>query len=52
MGAPQSYGTRRVFPQRFPFSVVYLHRDDEILVLAVAPDGRKPGYWLSRIIER
>ena len=52
MGAPHSYGTRRVFPTRFPFSVVYLHRDDEILVLAIAPDDRKPGYWLSRMIER
>ena len=52
MGAPHSYGTRRVFPKRFPFSVVYLHRNDEILVLAIAPDDRKPGYWLSRMIER
>jgi plasmid stabilization system protein ParE len=52
MGAPYSYGTRRVFPKRFPFSVVYLHRDDEILVLAIAPDDRKPGYWLSRITDR
>ena len=26
MGSPYKYGTRRVFPKRFPFSVVYLHR--------------------------
>jgi toxin ParE1/3/4 len=51
MGSPYRYGTRRVFPKRFPFSVVYLHRGDEILVLAIAPDDRKPGYWRSRMIE-
>ena len=51
MGSPHRYGTRRVFPKRCPFSVVYLHRGDEILVLAIAPDDRKPGYWRSRIVE-
>jgi toxin ParE1/3/4 len=48
MGAPYKYGTRRVFPKRFPFSVVYVHRGDEIYVLAVAPFRRKPGYWRTR----
>ena len=51
MGAPYRHGTRRVFPKRFPFSVVYLCRVDEILVLAIAPDDRKPGYWRSRMIK-
>ena len=51
MGSPYRYGTRRVFPQRFPFSIVYMHRRDEILVLAIAPDDRKPGYWRSRMTE-
>jgi hypothetical protein len=51
MGSPYRYGTRRVFPKRFPFSVVYLHRNDEVLVLAIAPDDRKPGYWRSRVIK-
>ena len=51
MGSPYKYGTRRVFPKRFPFSAVYLHRGDEILVLAIAPDDRKPGYWRSRMIK-
>jgi toxin ParE1/3/4 len=48
MGSPYSFGTRRVFPKRFPFSVVYVHRRNEIFVLAVAPFRRKPGYWGSR----
>lgn len=48
MGAPYKYGTRRVFPKKFPFSVVYRIQADEIIVLAVAPDARKPGYWRER----
>lgn len=51
MGAPYKYGTRRVFPKRFPHSIVYVHRMDEILVIAVAPFKRKPAYWRSRVRE-
>ena len=51
MGSPHKFATRRVFPRRFPFSVVYLHRNGEIFVLAIAPDDRKPDYWKSRKIE-
>jgi toxin ParE1/3/4 len=48
MGALHRYGTRRVFPKRFPFSIVYLSREPEVYVLALAPFKRKPGYWGSR----
>ena len=48
MGSPYQHGTRRVFARRFPFSVVYLDRPDEVLVVAVAHFSRKPGYWKSR----
>ena len=48
MGSPYLYGTRRVFPKRFPHSLVYLHRNDEVYVVAVAPFKRKPAYWKSR----
>jgi toxin ParE1/3/4 len=48
MGSPYKYGTRRVFPKRFPFSLVYLHRDGEVYVVALAPFRRKPAYWKSR----
>ena len=51
MGSPYKYETRRVFPKRFPFSVVYVHRADEVIVLAVAPFERKPGYWRSRLAK-
>lgn len=48
MGSPHKYGTRRYFPRRFPFSVVYLERANEVYVLALAPMSRKPGYWRAR----
>jgi toxin ParE1/3/4 len=48
MGAPFKYGTRRVFPKKFPCSVVYRVRADEVVVLAIAPDARKPGCWRKR----
>jgi toxin ParE1/3/4 len=49
LGAPYLYGTRRVFPGDFKFSVVYLVRPNEIVVVAIAPFKRKPGYWRSRL---
>lgn len=48
MGAPYKHGTRRVFPKKFPFSLVYMHRHDEVYVIALAPFRRKPAYWQSR----
>lgn len=48
MGSPYRYGTRRVFPRKFPFSVVYIVRESEVYVLALAPFSRKPGYWRAR----
>lgn len=48
MGAKYKCGTRRCYPKRFPFSIVYLDRRDEIYVLALAPFARKPGYWRTR----
>ncbi|MBE0548758.1 MAG: type II toxin-antitoxin system RelE/ParE family toxin [Rubrivivax sp.] len=48
-GFPYKFGTRRVFPGKFKFSIVYVVREDEVVVLAVAPFRRKPGYWRSRL---
>ncbi len=41
--------TRRVVDRRFKFSLVYLHTDTEIHVVAVAPSRRKPAYWRARL---
>jgi len=37
-----------VFAKRFPFAVVYRELPDEIVVLAIAPYPRQPGYWRGR----
>lgn len=49
IGSPYKYGTRRVFPGKFKFSLVYLTRPTKIVVIAVAPFKRKPGYWRARL---
>jgi toxin ParE1/3/4 len=33
---------------RFPFTLVYRLRGDEVEILAVAHARRRPGYWRSR----
>ena len=48
-GAPSPRGTRSVLVKGFPFSVVYRADERELLVVAVAPHRRRPGYWLARI---
>jgi plasmid stabilization system protein ParE len=48
MGTAYKHGTRRCYPKKFPFSVVYLDRPAEVYVLALAPFARKPGYWQAR----
>jgi plasmid stabilization system protein ParE len=43
-----SRARRYVFP-RYPFSLVYILRDDAVEVVAVAHGRRRPGYWRSRL---
>ena len=49
LGSPYFFGTRRVFPKKFHFSIVYLNVGAEIFIVAIAPESRKPGYWRSRV---
>ena len=35
--------------RRFPFSLIYSFRMDEIIIIAVAHQKRRPGYWKDRI---
>lgn len=51
MGSPYKYGTRRVFPKRFPHSLIYVYHHGEVYVLALAPFRRRPAYWKSRVNE-
>lgn len=41
--------TRRCLLRRFPYGVIYVHSENEILVVAVACLHRRPEYWLERI---
>jgi hypothetical protein len=34
---------------RFPFSVVFVARDKDIIVLALAHHRRRPDYWRERV---
>ena len=43
------HGTRRVIDRQFKFSLVYLHDQTEVHVIAIAPMKRKPGYWSARL---
>jgi toxin ParE1/3/4 len=50
MGSPYRHGTRRVLlPGRFKFALVYAVVADEVVIVAVAPFRRRPGYWKARV---
>lgn len=48
LGAPWRHATRRLPLRRFPFSIVYEALADELRVIALAHQRRRPGYWRSR----
>jgi len=43
------HGTRRFVLDRFPFSIVYLDDPDAVIIVAVAHNKRRPGYWKDRL---
>lgn len=40
---------RRMPLRRFPYRVVWVVTDDEVYVVAVAHNHRRPGYWRHRL---
>jgi toxin ParE1/3/4 len=48
LGAPYDSETRRLLLRRFPFSLIYEVHADHVLVVAVAHQRRRPGYWHAR----
>jgi plasmid stabilization system protein ParE len=42
-------GVRRVRVRRFPYQVVYVMQDHDIVVIAVAHHRRRPSYWATRV---
>jgi plasmid stabilization system protein ParE len=49
---PLSPQTRRCRLNRFPYSVIYSQDGDDLLVIAIAHQHRKPGYWRDRLQSR
>jgi len=40
---------RRALARRFPYSIVYLDKPDQIWIVAVMHAKRRPGYWRERV---
>jgi plasmid stabilization system protein ParE len=50
MRYPQAeHGTRRLALPRFPFNIFYRVGATEVVIVAVAHQKRKPGYWRQRV---
>ena len=47
-GRPIRGAIRRYAVRRFPFDLIYETQGEELVILAVAHQRRKPGYWLGR----
>src|SRR5437588_9681532 len=45
------HGTRKFVLQRFPFNVFYRAGENEIVIVAVAHQKRRPGYWSNRVAQ-
>jgi hypothetical protein len=39
---------RRTLLHRFPFTLIYAIEENVIVIIAVAHESRRPGYWKSR----
>ena len=48
-GIAGTRGVKRLMLRRFPYSVVVLERETEVLVVAFAHHARRPGYWRDRL---
>jgi toxin ParE1/3/4 len=46
--ADHHHGTHRFLLQRFPYEIVYKIYPDVVLIIAVAHNKRRPGYWRHR----
>ncbi len=46
---PGRVGVRVRVLRRFPYSIVYVVREQHLVIIAVAHQSRRPDYWLSRL---
>jgi len=47
-GSPVGPKRRRVLVARYPYSIVYRQDQNAIVIVAVAHQRRRPGYWRRR----
>jgi len=49
----ESYGgqhdVRRYLLKRFPYLVIFVHRPEQVVVVAISHARRRPLYWLERL---
>ena len=48
LGTKWRNGRRRFSLRKFPYSVIYYVRGEELRVIALAHHRRRPGYWTAR----
>ena len=48
LGAPWRNNRRRFPLRKFPYSIIYYVRNEELRVIALAHHRRKPTYWTGR----
>lgn len=48
IGTPGAAGTRKLRFRGFPHSLVYRLGEDHIVIVAIAHQRRRPGYWGKR----
>ena len=48
LGPAVASGFRRMLVRRFPFSIIYAVEPGQVVIVAVAHQRRKPGYWKGR----
>ena len=54
--APNQWGIieediRRCLTHVFPYAILYTIESDFVLIVAVAPCAREPGYWKERLVK-
>ena len=48
--ANYQYDFKRYILNKFPFSIIYKEANEEIFIILVMHNSRKPNYWADRII--
>ena len=49
IGAPLTRRVRKRVLTKFEYNILYINTTSEIIVIAIAPHKRRPGYWRRRL---